>query len=223
VLKNPERPSVYVLGGAKVDDKLPVIENILKNDIADKVLLGGLMAKLFLKVKGYKLCKKDEEELNPFTIYFEKVNKLLTNYNKVLCLPTDLAVEKNRKRMDVELNNLKENEFSLDIGIETIRNYSSIIKSAKTIVANGPLGIFERSGFELGTRIILEEMARSNAYTIIGGGHLTGMAEIMGISKKFSHVSTGGGSMLNLLAGKNLPALEALAKSAKRFDKRLLN
>jgi len=216
VLKNPAKPSVYILGGAKVDDKLPVIENLLKNKIADKILLGGLLAKLFLKVKGYRLCKKDEVELEPLIAYFEKAKKLLTNYNDVLEVPIDLAVEKNGKRIDVPLENLQTNEFSLDIGIETIKKYISILKNAKTIVANGPLGIFEKSGFELGTRTILEEMAKSNAYTIIGGGHLTGMAGIIGVFKKFSHVSTGGGAMLNLLAGKSLPALEALAKAAKR-------
>jgi phosphoglycerate kinase len=216
VLKNPSRPSVYILGGAKVDDKLPVVENILKNGIADKILLGGIMAKLFLKVKGFRLSKKDDEELKPFVGYFEKVKELLANYNEVLELPIDLAIEKNGKRVEVSLENSKEDYFSFDVGMETIKKYASIIKNAKTIVANGPLGVFEKSGFELGTRTILEEMAKSNAYTIIGGGHLTGMAGIMGISKKFSHVSTGGGSMLSLLAGKNLPALEALAKSAKR-------
>ncbi|MEM2897214.1 MAG: phosphoglycerate kinase [Candidatus Bathyarchaeia archaeon] len=216
VLKGSSRPSIYILGGAKVDDKLPVVENLLENNIADKVLLGGVIAKLFLKVKGCRLSKNDEDELKHLTVYFEKVKKILDNYEEALELPVDLAIEREGKRKDVKLENSRVNGFSFDVGIETIKKYVSIMKKARTIVANGPLGIFEKNGFELGTRTILEEMAKSDAYTVIGGGHLTGMAGIMGISKKISHVSTGGGAMLHLLAGRSLPVLEALAKSAKR-------
>ncbi|MEM3061726.1 MAG: phosphoglycerate kinase, partial [Candidatus Bathyarchaeia archaeon] len=128
VLKGSSRPSIYILGGAKVDDKLPVVENLLENNIADKVLLGGVIAKLFLKVKGCRLSKNDEDELKHLTVYFEKVKKILDNYEEALELPVDLAIEREGKRKDVKLENSRVNGFSFDVGIETIKKYVSIMK-----------------------------------------------------------------------------------------------
>ena len=105
---------------------------------------------------------------------------------------------------------------ALDIGSETLDSYSKIVKGAATTVANGPLGVFERNGFDLGTRSILESMAQCDGYTIIGGGHLVGLASILGIDEKFSHVSTAGGAMLSLLSGQTLPGVDALVRAAAR-------
>ena len=104
----------------------------------------------------------------------------------------------------------------MDIGAGTVEKYSKIIEGAATVVANGPMGVFEKNGFDLGTRSILESMVKSNAYTVIGGGHLVGLASIHGIEERFSHVSTAGGAMLSLLAGQSLPGVEALVRAAKR-------
>jgi phosphoglycerate kinase len=107
----------------------------------------------------------------------------------------------------------------MDIGAETAEKFSSIISESKTVVASGPMGIFEQDWFEAGTKTVLEAMANSNAFTVIGGGHLAGYAAILGIEKRFSHVSTAGGAMLTLLAGEELPAVTALVESARRHRK----
>ena len=107
----------------------------------------------------------------------------------------------------------------MGIGSETSKVYADTISGSKTVVASGPLGVFEQSGFEAGTRIVLEAMARSDAFTVIGGGHLAGYASMLGIAERFSHVSTAGGAMLSMLAGERLPAIVALAEASARYTK----
>ena len=108
-------------------------------------------------------------------------------------------------------------ESALDIGAKTVEIYSKVVEGAATTVANGPLGVFERDGFDLGTKQVLEAMARSNGYTVIGGGHLVGLASILGIDERFKHVSTAGGAMLSLLSGQSLPGVDALVRAAERM------
>ncbi|MEM2082613.1 MAG: phosphoglycerate kinase, partial [Candidatus Bathyarchaeia archaeon] len=112
---------------------------------------------------------------------------------------------------------MREFDSSMDLGAETIEEYSSIISGAGTIVANGPMGVFEEEGFALGTMAIVEAIANSKAFKVIGGGHLAVLAQELGIANKFSHVSTGGGALLKLLSGGSLPAIEALERAAERF------
>jgi phosphoglycerate kinase len=219
LLEEPARPCVYVLGGAKVEEKVPVIENILKNGKSDKILLGGVLAKIFLKATGLDLGKKHEEELRNLEMYVKKAKELLARYSESIELPVDLAVSKDDKRVEIQVKDLPVNEISLDIGKETIKKYMGFIKDAKTVVANGPLGVFEKDSFDLGTRRILEGIAESGGFTVIGGGHLTGLAGMLGIEDKFSHVCTAGGAMLSYLAGEKLPAIEALIRAAERFRK----
>ena len=130
----------------------------------------------------------------------------------------DLAYEdKQGKRIDRLVTSTRIEQEALDIGSKTLEKYSNIVRGAATTVANGPLGVFERNGFDKGTRELLESMAESNGYTVIGGGHLVGLASIHGIEEKFSHVSTAGGAMLSLLSGQNLPGVDALVRAATRM------
>jgi phosphoglycerate kinase len=217
LLVEPRRPCVYVLGGAKVEDKVPVIEHILTRDKADKILLGGVPAKLFLKAMGQKLSAEDEKEMVGLQADIKKAKSLALKYRDKIEVPVDLAYGDARgKRTDRGIDApLKES--ALDIGAKTIEKYSKIVEGAATTVANGPLGVFERTGFDLGTRQVLEAMAKSNGYTVIGGGHLVGLASILGIDERFKHVSTAGGAMLSLLSGQSLPGVDALVRAADRM------
>lgn len=216
----PDRPSTYVLGGAKVEDKVPVIENILSTGKADQILVGGNVAKIFLKAADRKLSQSDEEELANVTDEVLKANRILRKYRKHIVLPTDFGTVNDGKRTDTPVQKLSRAGRALDIGPGTAEKFSRMINGSKTVVAAGPMGVFEQDGFEIGTRTVLESMANSDAFTVIGGGHLAGYAAILGMAGKLSHVSTAGGAMLSLLAGQELPAIAALAEAAKRHNKK---
>ncbi|TMI08327.1 phosphoglycerate kinase [Candidatus Bathyarchaeota archaeon] len=217
LLEEPKRPCVYSLGGSKVEDKIPVIENILSRGKADKVLLGGVPAKLFLRAREVK-TKINEEEIHDFNQFLDRARNLTKRYADHIEVPLDLAYEDTLgRRVDQPVNSPSMEEEALDIGSITLEKYSKIVRGAATTVANGPLGVFERNGFEKGTRQLLESMVDSNGYTVIGGGHLVGLASIQGIEEKFSHVSTAGGAMLSLLSGQSLPGVEALVRAANRM------
>ena len=215
LLLEPKRPCVYVLGGAKVEDKVPVIEHILARDKADRILLGGVPAKLFLRASDVKV-PFDATEISNYELFLERARKLVKSYRDRIVVPVDLAYEERGKRTDHAVDVAPSTDTALDVGKRTIEKYSKIIDGAATVVANGPLGVFERNGFDWGTKSILESIANVKGYTVIGGGHLVGLATIHGIESQFSHVSTAGGAMLSLLAGQSLPGVDALVRAAAR-------
>ena len=217
LLVEPRRPCVYVLGGSKVEDKIPVIEHILTRDKADKILLGGVPAKLFLKAMDKKISADDEKEMAGLQSHIKNAKSLWMKYKDKIEVPVDLAYGDTRgKRTDRGID-VPLKESALDIGAKTVEKYSKVVEGAATTVANGPLGVFERDGFDLGTKQVLEAMAKSSGYTVIGGGHLVGLASILGIDERFKHVSTAGGAMLSLLSGQSLPGVEALVRAAERM------
>jgi phosphoglycerate kinase len=219
LLGQPGHPSTYLLGGAKVEDKVPVIENILGTKKADHVLVGGMVAKMLLKAAGQKFNESEEAELAEVADQVQKAWSVLAKYRGRIILPVDFGTLEDGKRVETPIQKLSKSGKSLDIGVETAEKFASIISESKTVVASGPMGVFEQDWFEMGTRTVLETMANSNAFTVIGGGHLSGYAAILGIEKRFSHVSTAGGAMLTLLAGEELPAITALVESAKRHKR----
>lgn len=217
IMGSPRRPCVFVIGGAKVEDKVPVVRNALERGYADKVLVGGLVAKVFLKAAGLELGKGDEAALSKRAALVEVAKGLVGRWGDRIAMPRDVAVKRDGGRAEVPIQRMREFDSSMDLGAATIEEYSSIIRGAGTIVANGPMGVFEEEGFALGTRAVLEAIAESKAFKVIGGGHLAVLAQELGIADKFSHVSTGGGALLKLLSGGSLPALEALERAAERF------
>jgi phosphoglycerate kinase len=217
LLEEPRRPCVYSLGGSKIEDKIPVIENILSRGKTDKILLGGVPAKLFLRAREVK-TKMNDEEIRDFKQFLDRAKTLTQKYRDHIEVPLDLAYEdKQGKRIDKPISSPNIDEEALDIGSKTLEKYSKIMRGAATKVANGPLGVFEKNGFDKGTKELLISMAESNGYTVIGGGHLVGLAAIQGIEEKFSHVSTAGGAMLSLLSGQSLPGVDALVRAATRM------
>ncbi|MCD6480359.1 phosphoglycerate kinase [Candidatus Bathyarchaeota archaeon] len=216
VLENPDRPCIFILGGAKVEDRLPVIDRVLREGIADKVLLGGLVQEPFLMASGYlpkRLEQLDEEGRR----LVDEASRLLDAYGDRIELPVDLALDVGGERIEVGVGKLTDETNIYDIGLNTIVRYIEVVKAAGTIVAEGPLGMFERRGFHIGTKELLKTMAESQAYTLIGGGHLGAMASLLGLEGKIDHISTGGGALLTLLAGAPMPVIQALERAKKRW------
>ena len=216
VISDPKRPSVYLLGGAKVEDRIPVINRVLQDEIADIILIGGLVADSFQMAKGYmgiryrELDETGKEEV-------EVCRGILEEYPGKIILPMDVALDVLGERVEVFIGSITEEKNIYDIGLNTIAQFTSIINKAGTVVAEGPLGMFERRGFDIGTKELLRSMANCNGYTVVGGGHMGGMASMLGIWDEMSHVSTGGGAMLSMLAGETLPVVTALEKSKQRY------
>ena len=218
LLREPERPSTYLLGGAKIEDKVPVIENILATGKADHVLVGGNVGKVFLRAAGQNFNESEEEWLTDATDSVQKASSILQKYGDQIVAPIDFGTLTDGKRLEVDGRDIaKASGKAMDIGSKTSEIFDRMIKGSRTVVASGPMGVFEQAGFESGTRRVLEAMANSDAFTVIGGGHMAGYASILGIADRFSHVSTAGGAMLSLLAGEELPAIAALVEASKRY------
>jgi phosphoglycerate kinase len=217
--------NVFILGGAKPDDCLDIMEFLFKNkpECIEKVLACGTVGEIFLAAKGYDLGIPTVKffEQKGFMKLIPQARRLLENYELEIEIPTDVAFEENGKRKEINLKELPAESLILDIGSETIQRYLEIIRSARTIVVKGPAGVYEKAGFEIGTKEILEATADSKAFTLIGGGD-TGLAiEKLGIEKeKFSYISLGGGALITYLSGKPMPGIEALKLSYNKFKEK---
>ena len=208
---NPVRPFVAILGGAKVADKLNVISNLLEK--CDTLIIGGGMAFTFLKAQGKEIGKSlvDDTKLDYCREMVEKAAKL----GKKLLLPVDAAVAASFpdpidapiEVQNVSVDAIPADTMGLDIGPETAKLYADTVKSAKTVVWNGPMGVFENPTLAAGTLAVAEALAKSDAITIIGGGDSAAAVNQMGLGDKMSHISTGGGASLEFLEGKELPGV----------------
>ncbi|NJE08847.1 phosphoglycerate kinase [Thermococcus sp. M39] len=217
-----ERPKVYVLGGAKVNDSLRVAENVLRQEKADLILTGGLVGNIFTLAKGYNLGVANIEFLEKKGLLglVDWAEKLLDEFYPYIRTPVDFAIDYKGERLEIDLLSDEKWLFDeyqiLDIGSRTIEKYAQILKQAKIIVANGPMGVFEIEEFARGTVGVFRAIGESEAFSVVGGGHSIASIykyDIQGIS----HISTGGGAMLAFFAGENLPVLEALKISYERF------
>ncbi len=209
-LDEPKHPFIAILGGSKVSDKIGVIENLLNK--ADKILIGGAMAFTFLKAKGMNVGKSLVED-DKLDLALELLKK--ADAKKVdLVLPVDALCAKEIKEDTeaecYEVNHIPEDLMGLDIGPETIDVFTKKLLGAKTIVWNGPMGVFEMDKFKNGTNAIAKALANSDATTIVGGGDSASAVQKAGYEEKITHVSTGGGASLELMEGKVLPGIAAI-------------
>lgn len=206
-LEDAKTPYIVILGGAKVKDKIGVIENLVTK--ADKILIGGGMAFTFLKAKGINIGKSLEDEES-----IEFCQKILKNHEEKIILPIDVHVAEEFNDTSFShitpVNEIMDNEIGMDIGPDTIEEWKNILKNAKTIVWNGPLGVYEMPKYRVGTIKVLEIVTSSNAHTVLGGGDIVAAAGEAGYKEKVSHASTGGGATLEYLEGKKLPGLECI-------------
>ena len=209
-LNNPERPFVAILGGAKVSDKIGVIDSLLEK--VDTLIIGGGMAYTFFKAQGYEVGKSICE-LDKLDLAKELMEKAKTKGVKLM-LPIDTVVGKefdiNTESKNVKCTEIPADWEGFDIGKETIKMFSEEIKKAKTVVWNGPVGLFEFPQFAIGTNEIAKVLSQIDATTIIGGGDSAAAVKKAGLQDKMTHISTGGGASLEFLEGKKLPGIECL-------------
>lgn len=207
-LGDPKRPVHFVLGGNKPEDAVEVLENMFEAGNLDRVYLGGIVAKVFLQVKGIDLG----EESFDLGGLEGKIENVLNQYEDKILLPEDLAYSENGKRAETSVEDLPIDEITFDVGKKTVNKFKDGMRSAETLIFNGPVGKFEDERFSEGTEEILDAMAGLEKFTMLGGGETSKAADQMGfdLNRDFSHVSLAGGAFISYLSGEKLPGVEAL-------------
>ena len=216
-LEKPEKPSVYVMGGAKADDSLEISKYVLGKGVADYVLTGGVTGQLFLAAKGVDLGKGNLAflEKKKLTGLIPGIKTLEEQFGNKVMVPIDVALDSNGKRMEIPVSKLPTENSIWDIGAKTVEAYVKIISSAKSIVVSGPMGVYENKEFNYGTKKVFEAIANSKAFSLAGGGNTISAINEYGLTKKISYISTAGGALIEFLMGKKLPGVAALENAVQ--------
>lgn len=219
LMEQPEHPCVFVLGGAKVSDAFMMMETVLKSGAADLVLTGGLVGEILLAAKGEQIGDGTRAfiEKSGYGEFIGKSRGLLDAYEDRIVLPVDLAQVVEGRREEAKIGSIPKNFNALDIGGETALSYAEMLMKAKTVFANGPLGVFEAEASEMGTKALFETLARTPAYTVVGGGDSVTAAKKYGVTEKIDYMCTGGGALIRFLTGEELPVVKALRHAARAF------
>ena len=217
-LEKPEKPCVYVMGGAKADDSLEISKYVLGNGVADYVVVGGVTAQLFLAAKGVALGKGnmaflEKKELNGL---IPGIKELMQKYPDNVVVPVDVALDVNGKRKEISVDKLPTEYSIFDIGAKTVENYTKLIGKSKSIVVSGPMGVYENKQFNYGTKKVFETIADSKAFSLAGGGNTIAAIQEYGLTRKISYISTAGGALIEFLMGKKLPGVVALENAVKK-------
>jgi phosphoglycerate kinase len=222
-MQDPERPKVIHLGGVKADDSIAVARHMLDKNIVDTVLTSGGVANIFLDAAGNDPGKPTTEflrrDLEDYEALRSASKQLLRKFSRRILMPSDVVVNENGERRPMTVDSLPAKFPIYDIGLDTIAHYAEVIHRAKTIFFNGPAGVFELEPFSVGTRELLTAVAESDGLSVVGGGHTVAAVERFDLQDRIDHVSTGGGALINFLAGKELPLVTALRHSYKKFYK----
>ena len=213
-LDNVEHPCVFLLGGMKPEDSIDVMENVLSNGTADSILTTGIVGNIVLWAAGVDIGEVNRNFIasRGYEDMVAKSKELIERFGDKVKYPIDVACEINNDRMDIDVSQIP-NEAIFDIGEKTIAYYAKEIRDAKYIFANGPAGVFEDPKFAMGTEDLINAMASSQGFSLIGGGHIAAATAGMGLEDHMSHLSSGGGACIGMLAGKKLAAVEALKNS----------
>lgn len=208
--------NVFALGGAKVEECIAIMKFLLKKPKAiGHVLTSGVLSELFLIAKGYKLGKGTDDFLRKknYLKFVPILKELVKKYGRRIELPVDIAIKVGGNRKELLIEKLPVEQQILDVGKKTIGKYSWIIKKADVIVVKGPAGVYEKDGFEIGTRLLFRTVAKSKAFSLVGGGDTTTAIEKIRVNKKrFSYVSLGGGALITYLTGKQMPGISILKR-----------
>ena len=215
-LDGVEHPCVFLLGGMKPDDSIDVMENVLSNGTADSILTTGIVGNIVLWAAGVDIGQVNRDFIasRGYEDMVEKSKELIERFGDKVKYPIDVACEIDGERVDIDNNEIP-NEAIFDIGVKTIAFYAKEIREAKYIFANGPAGVFEDPKFAMGTEDLINAMASSEGFSLIGGGHIAAATAGLGLEDQMSHLSSGGGACISMLAGKKLAAVEALKNSKK--------
>ncbi|MCL2032422.1 MAG: phosphoglycerate kinase [Methanomassiliicoccaceae archaeon] len=219
IFDKPRRPSVFILGGAKFGDVPFMIDSVLKNGVADTVIVAGLAGNAFLLARGVDIGEASSRVLAGELTEenFQAARDVLSKYGQKILLPVDVAVERDGRRVCVNTGDMPTPEPALDIGDQSIEKFRKVILSSKTSFMSGPAGMFEKPGFEAGTKQLMMAMVESKGLSVLGGGHTAGAAERFDLADRVAYVSTGGGALETFLLHEPLPVIEALRYSKERF------
>ena len=219
IFNNPRRPSVFILGGAKFGDVPHMIDRVLGSNTADTVIVVGLAGNAFLMARGVDIGEASkvplQEELTEEN--FKKAQDVMSKYGQRILLPTDVAVEKDGKRLSVNIGDMANAGAALDIGDQSVEKFRKVLQVSKTSFMSGPAGMFEKEGFEAGTKAIMTAMVESKGLSVLGGGHTSAAAERFDLADAMSYVSTGGGALETFLLKDPLPVIVALEHSKSKF------
>lgn len=219
LMEAPEHPCTFVLGGSKISDAFMMMETVLGSGAADTILTGGLVGQILLASQGVEIGSGTLGfiEKSGYAEFIEKAKGFYSRYADKIVLPTDLAQVVDGKRVEARVGAIPADFDAMDIGSETAEKYRQIILSSKTVFANGPVGVFEKTESELGTKALFTAMAETEGYTVVGGGDSVTAAAKYGVTDKLGYICTGGGALIRFLTGEELPVVKALRHAAKAF------
>lgn len=220
IMESPERPCVFVLGGAKISDAFMMMETVLAGGVADSVLSGGLVANILLAAKGVEIGSASMDFIvkSNYAEYIEKAKPILAKYGEKIILPEDVAyLMADGVRMEVDTQAIPADAGVLDIGAKAAKTYRDIICNAKTVFVNGPMGVFEKPETEYGTKAVWSALGDTEAFTVVGGGDSITATEKYDLTGKMSYICTGGGALIRFLTGEELPVVKALRHAAEVF------
>lgn len=216
-----DHPKLAILAGAKIEDSVQVSGSFLKNNMVDRILVGGVVANAFLWAKGYNIGKKNKDFImknnKDHNSIIEECRKILEKYPDKISMPRDFVLNPSGRAVNSS-DPIPDDEILADIGLNSISEFVGEIRNAKAIFLNGPMGMYEIEEYSVGTREILEAVAESNALTIAGGGHTLNALEKLRLMGGISHASTGGGALISYLSGETMPVLQALEESMNIFQ-----
>ena len=221
VMEQPDRPCVFVLGGAKISDAFQMMQTVLERGTADTILTGGLVANIFLAALGRPVGEGSIAFIHKsnYADFIPKAMALYDRFGDKICLPHDLAWVEDGVRREAALEALPAHVGALDIGSGTVKAYREAILNAKTVFTNGPMGVFEQEPTELGTKEIWLAMAETEGYTVLGGGDSITATEKYGLTDKMGYICTGGGALIRFLSGEEPPVVKALRHGSLHPEK----
>jgi phosphoglycerate kinase len=215
-------PRIALLGGSKAADSVSISKYFLKKGI-DYVLTGGVVANVFLLAAGIDIGEPSKEYIQKnipdYENIIKKAKRLIDEYGERIVYPTDVAINDNGQRVGISIDQLPTKHPIHDIGLDTLVKYINLINNAGTIIANGPMGVFENREFAIGTKEIFESISNNSGMTVVGGGETAMAFNQMGLTEGIKHISTGGGSCIAFMADETMPVLEAMRRSKIKFGK----
>lgn len=216
VMEAPDRPCVFVLGGAKISDAFLMMDTVLARGVADRVLTGGLVGNIFLTALGKEIGQGSVDFIlkSNYGEYIEKARELYARYGEKLALPEDLAWVEDGKRCEAVLGSVPAEIAAVDVGAKTVEVYRAAILGARTVFVNGPMGVFEQEPSEAGTKAVWQALADTEGFTVLGGGDSITATEKYGLTDKMGYICTGGGALIRFLTGEELPVVKALRHGA---------
>lgn len=220
LMENPAHPCVFVLGGSKISDAFLMMDTVLGNGAADLVLAGGVVGNILLAARGEEVGQGSIDFIvkNNYGEFIEKAKPIYEKYGDRIIVPQDLAYLKDGKRCECDVDSVPADISAVDIGSKTAAQYRELILGAKTAFVNGPMGIFEETETEVGTKTVFEALGETEGFSVVGGGDSVTAAAKFGVTDKLGYVCTGGGALIRFLTGEELPVVKALRGAAKNFD-----